>query len=194
MQVLDGARYIVARSGLAPAAAGQAVALVQGEAPSATLCLSLGGTAGPHDGSSMVEQALDELALLRGVDVVVAAGNLPARRSADPARWLHAQRSVKRGTAGRFLVHVSAANARHAFVATLGLTTPNPTVGNSLADTLSYQRMIFPEETADNQQHQPAPTPEVVFDTKKNTCCNQYHWPGEYPVRKNRNTHLPQKK
>lgn len=116
MQVLDGARYIVARAGLAPVAGARPVRKAKDEPPVATLCLSLGGTAGPHDGSSMVEQALDELAVLPGVRVVVAAGNLPAPRRADPARWLHAQRSVKQGQTGRFLVHVSAANPRHAFV------------------------------------------------------------------------------
>ncbi len=109
MQVLDGARYIVARAGMGGRSA-------RAEADTATICLSLGGTAGPHDGSTMVEQALDELAALPGVSVVVAAGNLPASRSADPARWLHAQRSVRNDQPGRFLLHVSAANRRHAFV------------------------------------------------------------------------------
>jgi hypothetical protein len=64
----------------------------------------------------MVGQALDELAGIPGVDVVVAAGNLPAPRSADPARWLHGQRTIGPGGDGRFLVHVAAANPRHAFV------------------------------------------------------------------------------
>lgn len=114
MQVLDGARYIVARAGLAPAGAAAAPATTPRR--SATVCLSLGGTAGPHDGSSMVEQALDELAAIPGVDVVVAAGNLPAPRSADPARWLHGQRTIAPGRQGRFLVHVAGGNARHAFV------------------------------------------------------------------------------
>lgn len=109
MQVLDGVRYIVQRAGVARQPADAAP-------NAATICLSLGGTAGPHDGSTMVEEALDELAGLPGVAVVVAAGNLPAPRSADPARWLHAQRSVRNDRPGRFLLHVSAANRRHAFL------------------------------------------------------------------------------
>lgn len=101
MHVIDGARYIVGRTrDAAPAGAGWMC----------TLNISLGGIAGPHDGSSLAEQALDELAADARVRVVVSAGN-----AADRQR-VHAQRSVSRQAPGDFFIDLPAGQAQDSFV------------------------------------------------------------------------------
>ena len=101
LHVIDGARYIVGRSrDAAPAKAGWL----------STLNISLGGIAGPHDGSSLAEQALDELAADARVRVVVSAGN-----AADRQR-VHAQRSVSRQAPGDFFIDLPAGQAQHSFI------------------------------------------------------------------------------
>ena len=64
--VVDGARWIADRS--------RALA-TDPNAWRCTIALGLGAIAGPHDGSSMAEQALDQLAADARVSVVVAAGH-----------------------------------------------------------------------------------------------------------------------
>ncbi|MBL8383125.1 MAG: S8 family serine peptidase [Burkholderiales bacterium] len=86
--LLDALRYVVARAD----AIDPAVPVV--------VNLSFGRSAGPHDGSSLIEKAMDELIRLRGgrLEIVVAAGNnaqtrghaafgLDAHRRACELRW-----------------------------------------------------------------------------------------------------------
>ena len=109
VHVVDGARYIVARTREAAGADAYT-----------TINISLGSIAGPHDGSSMAEMALSDLVKhseikgarppKRRVSVVVAAGN-----TADNRR-VHGVRSVGRGTPGHFLVRVPPDCERDSFV------------------------------------------------------------------------------
>lgn len=99
MHVLDGARYIVARARQLDVAA------------EVTINISLGSVAGPHDGSSLAERALTELASDPKVRIVMAAGN-----TAGPESRLHAQQVVARGTPGRFVVRAHSALQRDSFV------------------------------------------------------------------------------
>lgn len=101
LHVIDGARYIVGRT--RDAASPKAGWM-------STLNISLGGIAGPHDGSSLAELALDELAADARVQVVVSAGN-----AADRQR-VHAQRSVSRQAPGDFFIDLPAGQAQHSFI------------------------------------------------------------------------------
>ena len=101
MHVIDGARYIVGRTrDAAPPKDGWLC----------TINISLGGIAGPHDGSSLAEGALDDLAADPRVRVVVSAGN-----AADRQR-VHAQRSVSRQAPGDFFIDLPAGQAQHSFI------------------------------------------------------------------------------
>ena len=101
LHVIDGARYIVGRTrDAAPPKAGWLC----------TINISLGGIAGPHDGSSLAELALDELAADPQVRVVVSAGN-----AADRQR-VHAQRSVSRQVPGDFFIDLPAGQAQDSFI------------------------------------------------------------------------------
>lgn len=101
LHVIDGARYIVGRTrDAAPPKAGWLC----------TVNISLGGIAGPHDGSSLAELALDELAADPRVRVVVSAGN-----AADRQR-VHAQRSVSRQAPGDFFIDLPAGQAQDSFI------------------------------------------------------------------------------
>ena len=102
MHVITGARYVVDRSRAA----------VTSDTPwQTTLAISLGGIAGPHDGSSLVERALDELATDPArVRIVVSAGN-----TADHQR-VHAQRRVALDAPGDFFVSVPADQRQDSFV------------------------------------------------------------------------------
>lgn len=107
MHVVNGARYIVQRTKSACA---------KGRPWRTTICISLGSIAGPHDGTSMAEQALRELATEGNdsgdVTIVVAAGNSGA------ASRVHAQGEVggnqRRST--HFLVNVPFKSRRDSFV------------------------------------------------------------------------------
>ena len=101
MHVIDGARYIVGRT--LDEAAGE-------RDWQATLNISLGGIAGPHDGSSLAERALDELARDDRVRIVVSAGN-----AADGQR-IHAERRVSAATPGDYFVDLPAGQRQHSFV------------------------------------------------------------------------------
>ena len=87
VRVLDGVRYILDRAAkIAPA-----------DCP-VIVNLSFGNIAGPHDGSSIIEQALDQLIELRtapgqraGLEIVIAAGNSNLARC-------HARFSVAAGS------------------------------------------------------------------------------------------------
>ena len=95
--VLDGVRYIIDR---ASAVAKRAVP-ASGKWD-VVINVSFGGNAGPHDGTSVVECAMDELCdeYSANVAIVLAAGNTHARR-------MHAHRSVTGGPVpGRFFVAV----------------------------------------------------------------------------------------
>lgn len=101
MQVIDGARYIVGRT--LDEAGGQ-------PGWRATLNISLGGIAGPHDGSSLAERALDELARDDRVRIVVSAGN------AAGGQRIHAERRVSAGYPGDYLVDLPSGQRRDSFV------------------------------------------------------------------------------
>ena len=105
MHVIDGARYIVARS------AQHAANTADPERWQTHLVIALGGIAGPHDGSSLAELALDELAADARVQIVVAAGN-----AGDDALHIHALRSVRAGQSGEFFIRVPANQRRDSFV------------------------------------------------------------------------------
>ncbi|MEO8936178.1 MAG: hypothetical protein ABI277_02400 [Burkholderiaceae bacterium] len=100
--VVDGARYIVART------------REKASDPKlwrTTINLSLGSMAGPHDGSTMTEQALDDLSMENEgqVDLVVAAGNTAELK-------IHAVRMVRAGASGTFFVMVPPANPLETYV------------------------------------------------------------------------------
>lgn len=76
--------------------------------------LSYGSTAGPHDGTSMFEQAIDELVgslkpLHARLDVVLAAGNAKALS-------LHARRTIAAGRSGEFRCSIPPDNPRESYV------------------------------------------------------------------------------
>ncbi|MFN0187052.1 MAG: S8 family serine peptidase [Aquabacterium sp.] len=73
--------------------------------------ISYGTHAGPHDGSSLIEQALDELLDLRKKNfaIVVAAGN--ARRDA-----CHLRREVRRGKGAVMQAHLVAGDTTDTFI------------------------------------------------------------------------------
>lgn len=107
MQVLDGVRYIVARTRAAAA---------PGQRWRSTIVVSLGGVAGPHDGSSLVECALDWLLDThnRGqadrLQLVVAAGNAAGQS-------LHARQPLRTRAPERGLIVAAAAgHSRDSFV------------------------------------------------------------------------------
>ena len=101
MHVIDGARYVVGRT--RDAASPKAGWMC-------TVNISLGGIAGPHDGSSLAERALDELAADARVRLVVSAGN-----AADGQR-VHAQRSVSRQAPGDFFIDLPAGQTQDSFI------------------------------------------------------------------------------
>ena len=101
MHVIDAARYIVGRTrDRAPPKDGWR----------STLNISLGGIAGPHDGTSLAEVVLDELAADARVQVVGSAGN-----AADRQR-VHAQRSVSRDEPGDFFIDLPAGQTQDSFI------------------------------------------------------------------------------
>jgi Subtilase family len=95
-QILDGVRYVMDRCD-----------------PNAKLVINIsyGTFAGPHDGSSMIERALDELLTLRDKNfaIVVAAGN--ARESN-----CHMRREVKKNQSALFRVALDAQDVTDTFV------------------------------------------------------------------------------
>lgn len=100
--VVDGARYIVRRAKEIAQAARCA-------RWSATVNLSVGSLSGPHDGTTIAEMALAEIAGEAGVDVVVAAGN--------GATWkTHAQATMTSEHPARFCVLASPDNPRETYV------------------------------------------------------------------------------
>lgn len=101
MHVVDGARYIA-----------QHTARRAGPRRlwHTTINISVGSIAGPHDGSSMADLALAELAAAANVDVVVAAGNTADRQG------VHAMRTISAGKPGKFLVRVPPETERDSFV------------------------------------------------------------------------------
>jgi hypothetical protein len=101
VHVVDGARYIAART--RECAADDAKW-------STTINVSLGSIAGPHDGTSMAELALRDLAAREQVSVVVAAGN-----TANDQR-IHATQHVSKTSSGKFLVRVPPDCTRDSFV------------------------------------------------------------------------------
>lgn len=91
--VLDGIRYIIDRA---------AAVAKQTEAKwDVVINVSFGGSAGPHDGTSMVELAIDELctAYNDNVAVILGAGNTHGRR-------MHALNEVTKSKPGSFTVNV----------------------------------------------------------------------------------------
>lgn len=100
--VLDGARYIVEQ---ARALAGQR------QDWRVVINISLGSIAGPHDGTSMAEQGLADLAAEHNVTLVMAAGN-----TAGDAARIHAQQTLRDKAPGRFVVRVPPALQRDSFV------------------------------------------------------------------------------
>lgn len=101
MHVIDGARYIVARTREAAEPGGDW---------RSTINISLGGIAGPHDGSSLAEQALDELAADARVQIVVSAGN------AGGDQRIHAQRAVSAAEPGDFFIDLPGGQQQDSFV------------------------------------------------------------------------------
>lgn len=87
-----------------------AMGLRQGDEP-LVVSISYGGQAGPHDGSSVIETALDELAhhAAPGMALVLAAGN--ARRA-----QAHAQRSVRLDRSALLRVQTSPGDTTDSFV------------------------------------------------------------------------------
>jgi len=104
MHVVDGARYIVAR----------ARELAGGSDDwRATINISLGSIGGPHDGTSMAEQALADLVAQHAdkLTLVMAAGN-----TAGPRQRIHAQHAVSADAPGQFLLRLPPGHRRDCFV------------------------------------------------------------------------------
>jgi hypothetical protein len=99
--LLDGVRYIVEKSA--------AAARRRGVHWSTTINVSLGSIAGPHDGTTITECALAEIASRGNVRIVLAAGNTAGRR-------IHAFRRIAPNASGRFDVLAPPDNPREAFV------------------------------------------------------------------------------
>ena len=100
--VIDAARYVAART----------PKLVQDEETwKATVNISLGSIAGPHDGSTITELALDELVdkYAPHVRIVMAAGNTCGLH-------VHSTQRVSRSKPARFRVMVAPCNLRASFV------------------------------------------------------------------------------
>lgn len=100
--VLDAVRYIIQRT----------VEISHPQTDwSTTINVSLGSLGGPHDGTTIVEYALDEAASLNhgAVRIVLAAGNAAGRN-------VHAVREVHRKQPGRFDIMVPPGNERESFV------------------------------------------------------------------------------
>lgn len=107
MHVLDGVRYIVQRT--------REFAGPQGDWKT-TINISLGSIAGPHDGTTMTEMALDELVASHRtatgadrVQIVMAAGNTGGRR-------IHAQGEVSANQHQVFSVMVPPAQRDESYV------------------------------------------------------------------------------
>jgi hypothetical protein len=102
MFLLDGVHYIVQRTKeqIKPAGSWRT-----------TICLSLGSIAGPHDGTSMLESALDELIehFEPKVEVIVAAGNAAGRR-------IHAEADLATDRSAVFGVMAPSAQREDVFV------------------------------------------------------------------------------
>lgn len=73
--------------------------------------ISYGTFAGPHDGSSLVERALDELLALRGTDFAVVLGAGNARRAG-----CHARRIVRRNRSALLRIDLSSDDTTDTFV------------------------------------------------------------------------------
>lgn len=102
MHVVDGARYIAER---ARALAGD------GNPWSATINISLGAICGPHDGTSMAEQALADLVSGSPVHIVTAAGN-----AAGEAARTHDRQTVSASRPGLFVLRSPPGRSRDGFV------------------------------------------------------------------------------
>ena len=102
--VIDGARYIVERTRRTSQNSNQADWW-------ATINVSLGSIAGPHDGTTITEQALEELTRSNGkrVRIVVAAGNTANRQT-------HGQRTITPHRPGMFLVMAAPECERETYV------------------------------------------------------------------------------
>lgn len=107
MHVLDGARYIVQRTRDFAGSSTQW---------KTTINISLGSIAGPHDGTTMTEMALDELVAFHRtaagtdrVQIVMAAGNTGGRR-------IHAQAQVQPNGHRVFSVMVPPAQREESYV------------------------------------------------------------------------------
>lgn len=101
-RVVDGARYIIRR-------AQQLAHARRCSTWSATINLSLGSLAGPHDGSTITELALQSLCAQPNVDIIVAAGNAATWRT-------HARRTIRSAEPGAFHVMVPPDSARELYV------------------------------------------------------------------------------
>lgn len=104
--LLDGARYIVQRTRLM-ASLYKSLGL-SGDYRT-TINVSLGSIAGPHDGSTITELALAELAADPRVNLVLAAGNTAGKQ-------VHAVRRIAAGSPGRFTVLLPPDNPRESYV------------------------------------------------------------------------------
>jgi hypothetical protein len=94
----------------------------------AVINLSYGSIAGPHDGTSMFEQAMAEIAgpfdtsIGGEVDLVLAAGNTRGKN-------VHAQRTIEPGACGTFRIFVPPDNPRESY---LELWIPTPAVARDM--------------------------------------------------------------
>lgn len=102
---LDGVRYIINRAETVAKRAGV------GSKWDVVINISFGGSAGPHDGTSMLDGAIDEICKAYGdnVAIVYGAGNTYGRR-------MHAFREVTSDKPGRFTVNVPPDKASDSYV------------------------------------------------------------------------------
>lgn len=77
------------------------------------ITLSYGSFAGPHDGSSLIEQALDEILLARGKDLAVVLGAGNGRQAA-----CHVSRRVREDRSALLRVHLDPGDFTDTFVET----------------------------------------------------------------------------
>ncbi len=120
--LLDALRFVLAQADAVSASAGPGAAVIN---------LSIGNTAGPHDGSSIFEKALAQLITARGnLDVVMAAGNSYLARG-------HAEITLGAGTTALPDWHVLADDGTPSF---LELWFPSSTDVDALTLTVHSPR------------------------------------------------------
>ena|GEM_PF-2742764 len=137
--LLDGVRYIVEQTQIL-------ARRERREHWTTTINVSLGSIAGPHDGTTIIEAALAEIASDGKVRIVLAAGNTSGKR-------VHGMRSIRRRDPGRFDVMVPPDNPRESFVE---VWLPAHDIEGTLLDPADFTIVVVPPDGS--------PSPKIGVD------------------------------